>query len=889
MDVAAQLNALLAGRYSIERAIGAGGMATVYLARDAKHNRKVALKVLKPELGIVLGAERFLTEIETTANLQHPHILPLFDSGEAGGLLYFVMPYVEGETLHRRLERERQLPVDEAIRIAVAVASALDYAHRRGVIHRDLKPENILLHDGQPLVADFGIALAVSNAGGARVTQTGLSLGTPQYMSPEQATGDRTIDARSDLYSLAAVLYEMLTGDPPHTASTVQAIIAKVLTEQPQSVRVHRTSVPEHVDAAILQALSKLPADRFSTAGEFAEALTGARPVARTVALSAAVPTRHRVRDAMLGAALTVALASALAFAMWPRTTDTRSPLLFEIAFPDNTIPVFPEFSSVDISKDGSHLAFSARRPGIPGYGIYLRRFDSQESHLIPGTERGVAPRFSPAGDWIAFRVQNQLRKVALTGGAVTTLADSLRAGHDWTDTGDLLYGTNSGLWRVPAAGGARQLVTASDTSRDHLFYGSPHALPGGKAALVVVVKRSADPSGWTIGAVKLPTGVVQDFELRGTSAVYVPGNGRNNGYIVVGQTDGSLLAAPFDADRLRILRPAVPVLSGLFVGGTPVVDFAVSENGALIYRPGNTGGSQLVAVNPTGAMRVLLSESRRYQWPRVSPDGRRIALTILEGTKRDIWVWDTPSRTLSRLTTTGGERPEWTVDGRRIAFVANDSTENSFEHLRWAPWDGSAPPDTLIKNDGQVEEISFGPPGTFLAVRWDPPDNRGGSDIWLAHADSPKAVRPFLSTAATEGRPRISPNGRLIAYVSNESGRTEVYVRPLPGPGPRLQVSTAGANEPVWSRDGQRVFYRSQERPSLMSATIGTSPELSVVRRDSLFPDVFLRNGSRAFYDVFPNGDFVFVLGDLTSNRLMYFTNWDVALRKRLEAERTP
>ena len=274
-DLLAQLATSLTDRYQIDREIGRGGMATVFLARDVKHDRQVALKVLDPELGAVLGAERFLSEIKVTANLQHPNLLPLFDSGEAGGLLFYVMPYVEGETLRARLEREKQLPVDEAIRISVAVANALEYAHSQGVIHRDLKPENILMQAGQPVIADFGIALAVSKAGGARITQTGLSLGTPQYMSPEQATGDRVIDGRSDIYSLGAIAYELLTGEAPHTGTTAQAIIARLLTDRPRSIRSTRSAVPEYVEEAIEHALEKLPADRFATAREFAEALQG--------------------------------------------------------------------------------------------------------------------------------------------------------------------------------------------------------------------------------------------------------------------------------------------------------------------------------------------------------------------------------------------------------------------------------------------------------------------------------------------------------------------------------------------------------------------------------------------------------------------------------------
>ena len=314
-DTFERLKPALSDRYAIERELGVGGMATVYLADDLKHERKVAVKVLRPELAAILGAERFLNEIKVTANLQHPHILPLHDSGEADGFLFYVMPYIEGESLRDKLNREKQLGIEETLEITKAVASAVDYAHRQGVIHRDIKPENILLHDGQPIVADFGIALAVSAAGGHRLTETGLSLGTPHYMSPEQAMGDRDVDARSDIYSLAATVYEMLVGEPPFTGPTAQSVVAKVLTEQPRNITAVRRTVPPHMNWAVHKALEKLPADRFAAASEFVTALQ--RPTADFVApraepgLRAGAPRNPILADDVLK--LTSWLSTALA------------------------------------------------------------------------------------------------------------------------------------------------------------------------------------------------------------------------------------------------------------------------------------------------------------------------------------------------------------------------------------------------------------------------------------------------------------------------------------------------------------------------------------------------------------------------------------------------
>jgi len=361
-----RLRAALDGTYNLGHELGAGGMATVYLAEDIKHDRKVALKVLRPELSAVLGSERFLTEIRTTANLQHPHILPLYDSGEAEGQLFYVMPYVEGETLRGLIERERQLPVEEAIRIAIAVTGALDFAHRKGVVHRDIKPANIMLQDGQPVVADFGIALAVEQAGGGRLTETGLSLGTPHYMSPEQASADRDPDARSDVYSLACVVYEMLTGEPPHLGSSAQAVLARILTETPRSVRDVRNTVPAHIDAALAKALHKLPADRFDTVADFSAALEGkyTMPMAAEPSAAPAAAARRWRSPALATAALVLGLAAGWSLRA---PAEPVAPLVAFVVEGDSLFRVTNNCCgpSVALSVDGSRLVYMVRNLAV--------------------------------------------------------------------------------------------------------------------------------------------------------------------------------------------------------------------------------------------------------------------------------------------------------------------------------------------------------------------------------------------------------------------------------------------------------------------------------------------------------------------------------------------
>jgi eukaryotic-like serine/threonine-protein kinase len=439
-----RLATALADRYRIERELGAGGMATVYLAHDIKHDRKVAIKVLKPELAAVIGADRFLREIKTIASLQHPHILGLIDSGEVEGTAFYVMPFVEGESLRDLLNREKQLPIADAVRIASEIASALDYAHRHGVIHRDIKPENILLHDGSALVADFGIALAVSTAGGTRMTETGMSLGTPHYMSPEQALGEREITARSDVYALGCVLYEMLVGEPPFTGPTAQAIIAKVMTAEPVSPATLRRTVPFPVESAVLTALQKLPADRFATAARFAEALTS------TAAPAQLDNVRHEgarsgwrsrpVRGAVLLA--TAATIAAIAFLIG-RARGTGSSL-DHITFVQRTFASQAVFTA-RFTRDGETIVYSAATEGSTPR-IYVIRSESPQPRALsaPGTQLlAVSSRDEMAVlvnvRYLGFRLFNgTLARMPLGGGAPRELLTNVREA-DWSPDGSEL------------------------------------------------------------------------------------------------------------------------------------------------------------------------------------------------------------------------------------------------------------------------------------------------------------------------------------------------------------------------------------------------------------------------------------------------------------------
>ena len=546
-----RLNAALEGRYLVERELGEGGMATVYLAHDLKHERKVALKVLKPELAAVVGAERFLAEIKTTANLQHPHILPLFDSGEADGFLFFVMPYIEGETLRDRLEREKQLPVDEAVRIATDVAEALHSAHEQGVIHRDVKPANILLSKGRPLVADFGIALAVSTAGGSRLTETGLSVGSPFYMSPEQATGDREISAHSDVYALGCVLYEMLVGEPPYVGNTAQAVLGKILTEKPRAPTAVRPVIPPHIEGTVLKALEKLPADRFRSAEAFVQAITDPSfrygELSETAAAQSGSGLWKYLAIASTGVAIVL---GGMAIRGSPES-NAEPVVRFQVTANDDLILNTDAGLNFDLSPDGSRLAFVASLEGAPEQ-IWLRHLDELTPVAVAGTEFSRNVRFSPEGTSIAFTSRGALKTVSLDGQPAQTIVSELvldgGGGIACSDDGHLYFRREgAGIWRVAENGGEAEEITA--LAAGETAHSWPDALPNGEGVLFTRVLGIPQES--RIALWSMITGEIVDLGP-GTTARYA-----RSGHLISTTSDGALVAAIFDPGRSPALGDA--------------------------------------------------------------------------------------------------------------------------------------------------------------------------------------------------------------------------------------------------------------------------------------------------------------------------------------------
>ena len=874
------MSAALADRYVIERELGAGGMATVYLAHDVRHDRKVALKVLRPELAAILGGERFLAEIKTTANLQHPHILSLFDSGEADGLVYYVMPYVEGESLRDRLTREKQLPVEEAVRIAREVADALAYAHQHGIVHRDIKPENILLHGGHAMVAYFGIALAASRSdGGTRMTETGMSLGTPHYMSPEQAMGEREITPKADIYALGCVLYEMLTAEPPFVGATAQAIIARVMTEEPRSLTLQRKTIPPSLEAAVQMALAKLPADRFSSAAEFAAVLgnptfgTSDAVQRRGGSGTRAIVTSGRRAVLIPWAVAVAALMVAAWSALRPRGSAETSQ--FVVGVPES-LGVRAEHSntSLALSPDGRTMVYVGRDLGGRRQ-LLLRRMGQLEPRPLAGTENAEGPFFSPDGLWVAFFAEGKLKKVALAGGPPLALADApVPRGGAWGPDGSIVFSPSVGspLLRVSSAGGPVDTVTHLMTDSGETSHRYPDIVPGGG----VIFTRQYG-SRYDIAAVPARGGAVRRLVAEGITARYAATR-----HLVYGTDAGGLIAVPFNARTLEVAGSPVSLLEGMLVKpNSGVAEFALSPAGTLAYLAGRAVRARVVLVDRRGTER-LLTELLQPGDPRFSPDGRRVALVSVESRTSDVRVFDIARGTLSRLSFEGNANfVEWTPDGRRVAFSLQGAT-NPERDIYWAPADGSGQATPLWRGPLGQWEISFAPGGKLAAVRQT--SNSTGRDLLVLSVDSPQTLRPWLATTFEERAPAVSPDGRWLAYLSNESGRDEIYVRAFPEAQGRWQVSAAGGSEPRWARSGRELYYRNAD--SLIGVAVASRPTFSVGTRQVLFVRPYLPNPNHAAYDVSPdNRHFVMIAGSVAAPGIVVALDWFAELKSRTGA----
>ena len=880
----------LGDRYRIERELGAGGMATVWLAYDLRHDRKVAVKVMRPELAAVIGAERFLAEIKTTAHLQHPHILPLHDSGEAGGTVFYVMPFVEGESLRDRLTRERQLPIADAVRIAAEVASALDYAHRHGVVHRDIKPENILLHDGRALVADFGIALAVSSAGGTRMTETGMSLGTPYYMSPEQAMGERDITARSDVYALGATLYEMLVGEPPFTGPSAQAIIARVVTEEPRSLTVQRKTIPPHVASAVQVALAKLPADRFATAAQFAEALEKPGvtvPLARTQARLA--PDDRRWRSYFWVAAAVALAAVSLAVWGWTRARSASlRPAEWQYVSISDSGSLTPNDLPFALSPDGAALVFrDGRQNGL----LWLKRRGVLDPVPLTGTERARSPVFSPDGKWIAFVADRQLKKVRALGGSVASLSDSAAGdfgGTAWLDDGTILYVTPNfqELRRVSAAGGPSSLALRLDSTLSGGGIGGPMPLPGARGAFYQWC--TATCLNMRVHVLDLRTGKQRILLENAAAAWYLP-----SGYLLYVRRDGVGLVAPFDLERLEVTGPGVPVLERVQVNPGGYALLAWSQSGSLAYVMGSGRSSDdiVVRVKRDGdASPIDSTWHGQFNALALSPDGRRVAVGVgvPNGTGGNVWIKQLDHGPFTRLTFGAADRrPIWSPDGRTVAFL-RDSGATTMLYAR--PADGSGEDRLVARLDRQIQEALWSHDGQWLILRTDNA-TAGAGDLVGVRLRGDSTPVPLVATPFTELHPALSPDGRWLAYTSNESGINEVYVRPFLNPaGGRWQISNGGGSEPRWSPKGNELFFLDRS-PWLNAAQVQTAPTFAVSEVRPLFDaSQFSSDPFHQSYDVTPDGS-AFIFGSprqqgarASGFRLVWVDNWFSDLQARVK-----
>ncbi|MFQ5817680.1 MAG: protein kinase [Terriglobia bacterium] len=922
------------GHYHIAEKIGAGGMGEVYRAHDTKLARDVALKVL-PE-AFAHDAERmarFEREARLLASLNHPHIAAIYGLEESGGTRFLVLELVAGPTLAERLT-SGFLAIEEALGTCRQIAEALEAAHEKGIIHRDLKPGNVKVTPaGMVKVLDFGLAKAFAGEAAADIshsptlsevaTRAGVILGTAAYMSPEQARG-KPLDKRTDVWAFGCLLYETLTARQAFSGETISDTIAAILKSEPEW-RALPANTPPNIQLLLRRCLQKDPNRRLHDIADARIEIDEALTAPATPSPAAATPTIARPRPPLwrraiplqLAALIAVLTAIAAGLAIWSLTRPIppapRPLTRFAISLPAiDRLGANGPGRVVVISPDATRIVYS----GIQGGGsqLYLRQMDQLDPRPIPGTEGALAPFFSPDSQWVGFFADRKLKKVSVAGGVPLTLCDTGTdpRGATWASNDTIVFAPrgSSGLSRVPAGGGTPQVLTKLNTERGEAAHRWPEFLPGGQAVLFTVM----GDRGFEVALVSLETG--PDASGRriliqgGTYAHYAPTGlprrsaaqtprflrgAKSRGHLIYAQPPqvapaGALLAVPFDLARLEVTGSPAPILEGVAVYGGGASQYSFSRDGALVYaqRAASTANRRLLWVDRQGKSEPLTEEPRSFWMPRLSPDGKRLALNLYGAPRWDVWVYELARGTLTRLTFEGENFPPvWTPDGQRVTFR---STRAGQRNLFWKPADGSGAAERLTTSKHEQDPTSWSPDGKLLAFAENNPET--GWDIWvlpLKGEGLPRSERgkpqPFLQTPFNEGAAMFSPDGRWIAYTSDESGRYEVYVRPYPGPGGKRQISTAGGVWPVWARNGRELFYRNGDQ--MMAVAIDSRSGFTAGKPSVLFEGEYLaasRWGRN--YDVAPDGQRFVMIQEAEQEtgppELYVVLNWFEELRRR-------
>jgi serine/threonine-protein kinase len=900
--------------YDFVSLIGAGGMGEVYRAHDTKLNRDVAIKVLPAALANdPRRVSRFQQEARTLAALNHPYIGAIYGLEETRNGYALVLELVEGPTLAQRLANGRSIAVQEALLIARQIAEALEAAHEKGIIHRDLKPANIKVTSaGTVKVLDFGLAKALAGDSLTDLShvsagsEDGLIVGTPGYMSPEQARG-QPVTKQTDVWAFGCVLYELLTGKQAFHKETFTDTLVAVLEQEPDWQALAPTT-PTSVRALVRRCLEKDKDRRFRDIGDvriqIEEAL--AEPKAPTHDLSetkatASVSTsvskggRGLAQRWVILAGLTCVIVAGLV--ILARLNLKPSPVPLAISRFTITLPAGQQFGNLEfpllaVSPDGTRLAYVASNGNSPPQ-IYIRAMDSLDAIPLSGTEDAYEPFFSPDGKWIGFFAQGKLRKVSITGGFSQSLCDASRGeGGSWGPNDTIYFApTNvSGLWSVSASGGEPKEVTRLDRSKGEISHRFPQVLPGGKAILFTIWTGP----GWEerhLAVYLLATGEQRILVSGGDSGYYV-----STGHLVYDR-GGILVAVPFDLIQLKSSGPPVPL--GEAVKDEPEgADYTLSSSGSLIYLPDNPQGleNRLVWVDRNGGVERLAAPPQPYLDPHLSPDGHRVAVETRAG-RFVIWVYDLSRATLTRLTTrdSSSQVAVWAPDGKHIAYRG---TRAGFRNVYRITTDGEGTEERLTTGEYIQTPSSWSPDGKWLAFT-EAGTPATGRDIWVVPQEGDagseaRKPRVFLRTPANEDNGVFSPDGHWLAYESNESGRYQVYVRPFPGPGGRVQISTQGGLEPVWSRNGRELFYRNGDR--MMGVEVSQ-------RRDSngAFPSGFTAGSPRLLfeghyqfsglvtsdYDVSQDGQrFLMVQSsgpEQTPSQIRVVLNWFTELQRRV------